>query len=274
MATAFLGRVSAQDTCLIQVKPSYGGPLTSGDQFSDFAMLFKQEGVNYVGALSALQVCTNSAGDLIGMTGEVTFVDKTTRVTRNRQPLNKIGNVPADLSGCSIITWNVTAGEYPNRIAAVTTAEQVTMVVVQTPGKSTTVKGTQPSGSAIESFSFNDTSNPILGFYGSYTSNSIINLGAITQNLTCSLNRAPPADTAGTVTTVAIIVVFGLLLLVVACSGVVFMRKKAQKKLVANEGTMLTDQKPGTANVTDSAVGFCATDNEATVNVTDIDDKS
>ena len=54
LVTAFMGRVSAQDTCLIQVQPSYGGPITNGNQFSDYAMLFKQEDPNYVGGLSAL----------------------------------------------------------------------------------------------------------------------------------------------------------------------------------------------------------------------------
>ena len=147
------------------------------------------------------------------------------------------------------------------------------MVVVATTGKSTTVKGTQPAGATISSFSFNDTSNPILGFYGSYTSNSIINLGAITQKLSCTLNRAPASDPTGTVTTVVIIVVLAGLLIVLAVSGVVYLRKKAQMKIVEKEGISLTKQTPSSANVTNS--GLCPTDNEASnVKLTELDDNS
>jgi len=85
--------------------------------------------------------------------------------------LNDIGTIPSDQTGCDTLKVNVTAGEFYSRVALIYTDTQVTMVVAASEGKTTLVKGTQPAGSTVQSWSFNSTSNPMVGFHGLYTDN-------------------------------------------------------------------------------------------------------
>jgi hypothetical protein len=64
-----------------------------------------------------MELCTNSTGALIGMRATVALVIKETGEVDTTTMLNKIGTVPLDFTDCSIMTLNVTAGEYLSKIA-------------------------------------------------------------------------------------------------------------------------------------------------------------
>jgi len=71
--------------------------------------------------MQAVTLCTNSTGDLIGLTGIVAFVDKTSGAIIKSTKLNEIGTIPSDLTACETMTFNVTLGEFPSRVAVVYT---------------------------------------------------------------------------------------------------------------------------------------------------------
>ena len=85
--------------------------------------------------MQAITLCTNSTGNLIGLTGVVAYVDPTSNSIVKTIKLNEIGTIPSELSLCEAMTFNLTLGEFPSRVALVYTDTEVTMAVVAAAGK-------------------------------------------------------------------------------------------------------------------------------------------
>ena len=87
--------------------------------------------------MSSIKACANTAGELIGLRGEVAVLDKTTNTVMNTTLLTKMGTVPLDLSGCDEIRLNVTNGEFVSKFAVVYTELKVTKLIFLVSGKPT-----------------------------------------------------------------------------------------------------------------------------------------
>lgn len=94
------GAVTAIDSCLTEVQPVFGGEDSLGQPFSDLAFLYKNEDNAQEEALNSVQLCTNQTGTLVGMRGQVVTINKESNELVDQYYMNKIGNVPNDLSGC------------------------------------------------------------------------------------------------------------------------------------------------------------------------------